>query len=160
MTDEDSLIKHDSKNKLNFPEWILAGFGALNCFLAVGIFTFFQLSLPDGGLSIIWPFPAIYFLEIITLGILCVIAVAKSQHSSKSSWTGIPWICSGTLLAFVILGAWTIGFFLIPAMVVFLIVGILIDRRTQGDHALHSIYFVAAGIAQASIVFLTLLTPL
>lgn len=160
MTDEDSLIKHDSKNKLNFPEWILAGFGALNCFLAVGIFTFFQLSLPDGGLSIIWPFPAIYFIEIITLGILCVIAVAKSQHSSKSNWTGIPWICSGILLAFVILGAWTIGFFLIPAMVVFLIVGILIDRRTQGDHALHSIYFVAAGIAQASIVFLTLLTPL
>ncbi|MBE9475169.1 MAG: hypothetical protein IMY85_09790 [Chloroflexi bacterium] len=53
-------------------------------------------------------------------------------------------------MALVILGAWTIGFYLIPAMILFSIVGILADKRTQGDLALHLIFYVSAGIVQAS----------
>jgi hypothetical protein len=42
-------------------------------------------------------------------------------------------------------------------MVLFLIVGILADRRINGDFALHLIYFVSGGIAQSILVFLTLI---
>ena len=139
-------------------EWVFSVLGALNCVLVSILFSFSQIQLPDGDLSKIWPFPAIYFIEIITLGIMCVIAVAKNQNLPKSIWSGIPWICSGILLAFVILGAWTIGFFLIPAMVLFLFVGIMADRRIKGDIPLHLIYFVSGGIAQSILVFFTFIS--
>ena len=136
-------------------EWLLSILGALNCILVAAVFTNSQIT--GVGLTGIWPLPLIYFVEISVLGIVCLIAVAMLRNNSVSRWSGIPWICSGILLALVILGAWTIGFYLIPAMILFLIVGILVDKRTQGDIALHLIYYVSAGIVQASLVFLTLL---
>jgi len=143
------------KPRLRSLEWVLSVLGAINCILITILFSISQIQLPDGNLSDIWPLPAIYFLEIIILGIMCVIAVAKNQDHPQSFWSGIPWICSGILFAFVILGAWTIGFYLIPAMVLFLIVGIMADRRINGDYALHTIYFVSGGIAQSILVFFT-----
>lgn len=155
MTNSESHPKHLPNPRLRSLEWIFSVLGALNCVLVSILFSFSQIQLPDGDLSNIWPFPAIYFLEIITLGIMCVIAVAKNQDQPESFWSGIPWICSGILFAFVILGAWTIGFYLIPAMVLFLFVGIMDDRRIKGDIPLHLIYFVSGGIAQSILVFFT-----
>lgn len=139
-------------------EWVFSGLGALNCIVISILFSLSQIQLPDGDFSSIWPYPAIYFIEIIILGILCVIAVAKNQNQPNSFWSGIPWICSGILMAFVILGAWTIGFFLIPAMVLFLLVGTMSDRKIKGDIALHLIYFVSAGIGQSILVLFTFIS--
>ena len=157
MTNSELHPKPVPNPRLRSLEWVFSVLGAINCILISILFSLSQIQLPDGDLSNIWPLPAIYFLEIITLGIICVISVAKNQDQPKSFWSGIPWICSGILFAFVILGAWTIGFYLIPAMVLFLIVGILADRRINGDFALHLIYFVSGGIAQSILVFLTLI---
>ena len=158
MTNSESQPNHRQNPRLRSLEWVFSVLGALNCVLVSILFSFSQIQLPDGDLSNIWPFPAIYFFEIITLGIMCIIAVSKNQNQPKSIWSGIPWICSGILLAFVILGAWTIGFFLIPAMVLFLFVGIMNDRRIKGDIPLHLIYFVSGGIAQSILVFFTFIS--
>jgi hypothetical protein len=155
MTNSESHRNAMPNPRLRSLEWVLSVLGAINCILIPILFALSQIQVPDGNLSDIWPLPAIYFLEIISLGILCVIAVAKNQNQPKSLWSGIPWICSGILFAFVILGAWTIGFYLIPAMILFLIVGIMGDRRIKGDIALHLIYFVSGGIAQSILVFFT-----
>jgi len=112
----------------------------------------------DGELLTIWPFPLLYFIEILIISILCIVAVGMLNTNSKSLWSAIPWICSGILLAFIVLGAWTIGFFLIPAMLLLLFVGIFVDRRTQGDIPLHIIFYVGGAIAQASFVLLTLIS--
>jgi len=158
MTDYESPVTHDSNPRLRTLEWVFSILGALNCIVISILFSFSQIQLPDWDFSNIWPFPAIYLIEIITLGIICVIAVAKDQNQPNSFWSGIPWICSGILLAFVILGAWTIGFFLIPAMVLFLLVGIMSDRRLKGNTPLHLIFFVSAGIGQSILVLLTFLS--
>jgi hypothetical protein len=155
MTNSIPTTNLNTNSKRRSIEWLLCILGALNCILVAAVFTNSQLT--GEGLTSIWPLPLIYFVEISVLGIVCLIAVAMLRNNSVSRWSGIPWICSGILLALVILGAWTIGFYLIPAMILFLIVGILVDRRTQGDIALHLIYYVSAGIVQASLVFLTLL---
>lgn len=155
MTSSESHPKAMPNPRLRSLELALSVLGAINCILISILFSLSQIQLPGGDLSDIWPLPAIYFLEIITLGIMCVIAVAKNQDQPNSFWSGIPWICSGILFAFVILGAWTIGFYLIPAMILFLIVGIMGDRRIKGDIALHLIYFVSGGIAQSILVFFT-----
>ncbi len=156
MTNSKPTINPNSKTSRRSMEWVMSILGALNCILVAVIFA--MPNITGAGLTSIWPFPLIYFIEISVLGIVCVIAVGMLRNNSESRWSGIPWICSGVLLALVILGAWTIGFFLIPAMILFLIVGILADRRTQGNIALHLIFYVSAGVVQASLVLVTLLS--
>lgn len=136
-------------------EWTFCILGALNCILVSVSFTYPQFSV--AGLISFWPFPLIYFIEIIFIGVICLVAIGMIKDNLRSLWSGLPWICSGLLLAFVILGAWTIGFFLLPAMILFMLAGILADRRTQGNIPLHIIFFVSAGLFQAIIVFGTLL---
>jgi len=136
--------------------WTLAILAGVNCILVVILFASYETSNFTESILVLWPFPLIYFLEIIGLGVLGVLAVYNLQVNNNSIWSGIPWICSGILLAFVILGSWTIGFFLLPAMVIYLVIGIISDKQIQGDIPRHLIYFVAAGIAQALIVFATL----
>ena len=138
-------------------EWVFSILGALNCIVVAVVFAISQLPQSSGVLLDIWPFPLIYFIEITIIGILPVIVVSILRTSSKSAWSALPWICSGILVAFVILGAWTIGFFLIPAMLLFLFVGIFVDRRTKGEIPLHIIFYAAGGFSQATLVFLTLL---
>lgn len=138
--------------------WAFAILAGVNCILVVSLFASYETSYFTESILILWPFPLIYFLEIIGLGLLGVLAVYNLQGENKSTWSGVPWICSGILMAFVILGSWTIGFFLLPAMILYLLIGIISDKRIQGDIPRHLIYFIAAGIAQALIVFSTLFT--
>jgi hypothetical protein len=145
------------ENKSFRVEWSLSSFAALNCFLVVVIFAFINNPDQISDFSSQWPFPILYFIEIIAIGIVGFIAVGFLQRQEKSNWSAIFWICSGILLSFVILGAWTIGFFLLPAMVVYLVLGILSDKRTGNDIPRHLIFLVGAGIAQSLIVFLTLI---
>ena len=149
----------DSKNENRYRrlEWLFSSLAAITCIAAVIAFSFINNSITIEGIISQWPFPVIYFLEIASLGIIGLVAVAKLQFNLKSNWSGVPWICSGVLFAFVILGAWTIGFFLLPAMILFLVTGILVDKRTEGEIPLHLVYFVSAGFAQAALVFLTLI---
>jgi hypothetical protein len=142
--------------KSSFLAWILAILAGVNCILVVSLFTSYETSYFAESILVLWPFPLVYFLEITAVGVLGVVAVYNLQVKNKSVWSAVPWICSGILLAFVILGSWTIGFFLLPAMVIYLVIGIISDKQIQGDIPRHLIYFVAAGIAQALIVFLTL----
>lgn len=128
--------------------WLFAVLAAVSCLIPVILFTASQLTLG----SSIWPFPGIYFLEIILLGLLALISVMKNSPAGKHSWTSLPWIGAGGLFAFVILGAWTIGFFLIPGMILSILVGATEDRRKKDNLGLHVILLLAAAFVQAVIV--------
>ena len=138
-------------------EYTLFVLSALNCIFVTIAFAYSEIILSGGQISSVFPFPGIYFIELIAIGIICFSTVILLNKLTTSIRSGIAWICSGLLLAFVILGAWTIGFFLIPGMFMLLIVGILIDKRSQRNYALHLIYLIAAGLSQGIFVFLTLL---
>lgn len=135
-------------------EIVIGAVGALNCVIVPVLFSYSIIYQQLELFPTLFPFPGLYFMEIILFGGLGLTAVFFNLNHLHRFWSWIPWISSGFLLAMVILGAWSIGFFLIPAMLAFLIVGILIDRRLKGNSALHLIYFVAAGISQALLVFL------
>ena len=157
MQDIKSPEKFSSENKSLRVEWILSSIAALNCIVVVVLFAFINNPDKITDFSNQWPFPILYFIEIIAVGVVGIIAMGYLHRQENSNWSAIFWICSGILLSFVILGAWTIGFFLLPAMVVYLVLGILSDKRTGNDIPRHLIYFVAAGITQALFVFLTLI---
>jgi asparagine N-glycosylation enzyme membrane subunit Stt3 len=135
-------------------EWIFAVLAAFVCTIVPAQFTLSELTIPFRGFQDIFPTPGVYFIEITLLGVACLVAVYKDHPDRKSLWNSVPWICAGITLAFVILGAWTIGFFLIPALIAFIIVGILMDRRKEGDSGLHFIYLISSGVAQSLIVLL------
>lgn len=126
-------------------EWFLGILAAANC-AAVGIYTL--LSSSDA-----WPFPGVFVLEIILAGLLNLYPVAKDLPV-ESRWHAVPWASSGITLAFVILGAWTSDFFLLPAMIAFLLLGILSDRRRKGNTGLHFLFFITAAFIQALVFFL------
>jgi hypothetical protein len=153
------MIGEETRLRVDYPQerlarsWVLAMITALYCLIVVILFAASQLSLPG---SSIWPFPGLYFIEIFLLGCLGLTSLIKNAAPGRHGWTSLPWVGAGGLFAFVILGAWTIGFFLIPAMILSIAVGIFEDRRKKDNLPLHVILFLAAAIAQAAIVFLVL----
>ena len=137
-------------------EWIGAVLSATVCLLVSIIFALSQPPIPGSELdfSNLWPLPGLYFLEIILVGMLGLVACAMNRPAGISSWNNIPWIGAGILLAFVALGVATIGLFLIPAFAGLLAQGILQDWRKGDRFSRHAIYFAGSALLQATLIFL------
>jgi hypothetical protein len=157
MSNNQPPNREKNHKKALLTEWILSIIAAFNCFFVVVLFTSFTSQNLIQGFSSLWPFPLIYFIEIMSIGVIGIAAMFRLQRQEKSNWSAVFWVCSGLLLSFVILGAWTIGFYLIPAMVVYLVLGIISDKRIGNDIPRHVVFFVAAGFIQATFVLLTLI---
>ncbi len=102
-------------------EIFLALLAAANCTITPLMFAA-SLSQP------MWPLPGLYFLEIALLGIAGA-WIALAEQPTGPGWGLIPWIAAGVLSVFVVLGAFTIGLFLIPAALFFLVAGFLSRLR-------------------------------
>jgi hypothetical protein len=92
--------------------------GAANC-------VFVPLLFMGGLQQPLFPQPGFYFLEIAALGILGWGSVLWAR-----GWF-LPWFVAGVLLVFNVLGAMTIGLWLIPATICFLGAGFLHPNRVS-----------------------------
>jgi hypothetical protein len=154
MSEDQPVPSTSSGRNSKLIRIILSMIALINCALVVFQFASFETSGFTERVSVLWPFPLIYFVEILVIGLAVLLISFIINEDSNLFWVAIPWICAGLLLAFVILGAWTIGFFLVPAMILFIIIGVLGDRESSGEIPLHIIYFVAAAIAQVLFIYL------
>lgn len=98
--------------------------GAADCIAVVAIFGL--QSAPGNDFRLL---PGFYFLQIGLLGLITLYSLTRAVHQPDTIWRGIPWISTGILFALVVLGAWSIGPFLIPAALAFLIAGLILDLR-------------------------------
>jgi hypothetical protein len=122
----------------------LAVLGAINC---VVVPLFFTQQRP------LFPLPGLYLIEIAVLGILGLAGLLFIVPYPPF-WRGALWVAAGFLLAFVILGGFSIGFFLIPAMVTFLLAGFLMNR-IEGDQVIKYIgLFLIAAVVQVILMML------
>lgn len=131
------------KNLLSFLGWV----GALDCVMVPLLFTS----------AIQQPFfllPGLYFMEIAGLGLLGLASVIREQTESWIGWLYIPWIAAGVLLAFNILGMWTIGFYLVPATIAFIWIGSSFANRTGKNLWLGLGIFVISAAAQAGLMLM------
>jgi hypothetical protein len=126
-------------------EWIAALIGAANCIYVPLAFT-----QPQGSL---FPLPGLYFIEIALIGVLVLVFVAV-RPGLKARWLALPWIAGGIILAFVILGGFSIGFYLIPALIAFIAVGLLADRQAGGAMTRHLGMFFVATVVQGAVMYL------
>lgn len=105
-------------------QWLAALIGEMNCLYVPAVFA--QSDGTD------FPFPVLHFIEIAALGVLVLAFVALRSRLGRR-WNALPWIAAGIILAFVILGGFSIGPFLIPALIAFVALGILIDWEAGGS---------------------------
>jgi hypothetical protein len=123
---------------------VLAGLAALNCAIVPLFF---------GGQRPLFPLPGLYLIEIAALGILGLTALLLVEPVT-SFWRAVPWVAAGALLAFVILGGFSIGFYLIPAATAFFAAGFL-QNRIQGDPVTRYLgLFLIAAVVQATVMLL------
>jgi hypothetical protein len=124
-------------------QWVLAAVGAGIC---IGVAAVFWRSQSDH----LWPIPGLYLIEVAALGVAGFVSLT-ARAKPGSGWRIVPWIVAGMLLAFVILGAWTIGQPLFPAMLAFLIAAILAGLQSKSLIRYLSV-FLMAGIIQAGVM--------
>ena len=127
--------------------------GAVICLVVVASFT----GQPQ---SPMWLLPGLYFIEIVVLAILGAASRIVIPLRNMAAWRVIPWIVTGVLFAFVILGALTIGIFLFPAMLAFLLSGIFADSPQIGKASGHFVLAVLFALIQGGLMLLLINLPL
>lgn len=96
-----------------------------------------------------WPLPGLYLAEVALAGLLA--ASLAADHRPRAILS--IWILSGIMLTFTYLGAFSIGPFLAPAFLLFLIAAMLKswgDRQAVGRGLLS---LAAAALAQGALMF-------
>ena len=74
-----------------------------------------------------WPLPALYLIEMVVLSVIALLSILRDAALSGT----ITWIAVGVLCAFVVMGAWSIGFLYLPVAVIFAVTAIVMDRRQK-----------------------------
>ncbi|MDH5507265.1 MAG: hypothetical protein OEZ02_08600 [Anaerolineae bacterium] len=124
---------------------ILALFGAMVC-----IFVAIQFS---GAQDQMWPTPGLYLVEIALLGSFCLASLAVDTQAARM----VPWGISGILLTFVILGGFSVGTPLRPALLAFLAVAVLRSQGTSASPWRGPAIGLAAALLQAAVMFAIIL---
>jgi len=93
----------------------------------------------------LWPLPALYFIEMAALAVVCALLVFFNGDPRGQF---IIWGSLGIFIAFSILGALSVGFFYLPVAIIFGVIAILSDIREKQPVALHLGVCLIAGIVQ------------
>ena len=125
-------------------EWLAALIGAITCIYVPGVVRQWD-----------FPFPALYFIEIILIGLLVTVFVTWRSRFGEV-WHVVPWLAAGIMLAFVVLGGFSIGFFLIPALLAFVVVGIMADLQSGKSMASHLAALIIAALAQSAVMYVAI----
>jgi hypothetical protein len=131
-------------------EWVFALLGAAICVLVVLIFAAQQ---PDN----LWPAPGLYFIEIIILAFAALISKLFESQPGNRDYNILTWIAAGALLAFVILGGFSIGPYLFPAMISFGLAGAAADIRHRRPIFSRLELALVAAVVQAAFMGIFLL---
>ena len=134
-------------------ERFLAVVGAIVCVITcVRIWQVLQLDYSPGGPQPIWPLPGLYLLEMVAAGLIGAFSVVNAKAEQSPIWGAVTWAVAGVLVAFVVMGAWSIGLLFLPAALIFTIVAILSDRRRSQSIVVHLGIGVMAGLAQVAVM--------
>ena len=128
-----------------FIEWFMALLGASDC---LGVAILFASQQPDS----LWPAPGVYLIEVASLGIIGLICHSLDLPGKQPYWGVVPWAVAGALLAFVILGGFSIGPYLIPATLGFWAAGAISDYRHHRRVANHIILSLLVMVLQGAMI--------
>lgn len=81
------------------------------------------------GQQPLWPLPALYLLELMAVSIVCWLGINRLGSQTASWVTLLPWCAIGIFVAFVVMGAMSIGFLFLPVALLFVLAVLLSDPR-------------------------------
>jgi hypothetical protein len=142
------MKEHQLGATLRVGQWLAALIGALNCVLVPALFAEQNA----------FPLPGLYFIQIILVG-LGVLGIVAARPRKGLPWLAWPWAAAGVMLAFVVLGGFSIGPYLVPAFLAFVVTGVLVDLEGGGAMARHAGLLLVAAVIQAAVMVMgTLIT--
>ena len=97
----------------------------------------------------ILPVPGLYLVEIIVLSVAAMLGVIYSPQWGVT----LVWAVTGVLMAFVVMGAWSIGLSYLPVAALFALAALLFDRRTAQSLAVHLTVCLLSALAQVALMF-------
>ena len=124
-------------------ERVLAILAAVLC---LSITILFWLSV--SSYQAMWPLPALYFIEIVTLSILSAFMFVRGDPRGQF----LTWGAAGVIGIFSILAAFSVGFFYFPFALIFAIISVTSDVRNKKHIPAHLGTFLIAGIAQFALM--------
>ena len=128
-------------------ERILAVIGTAVC-LIISILIWQVLSAEQP----MWPLPDLYLLEMLAACLLGIWCIWNSGSGASSLRGYLTWMVVGILFAFVIMGAWSVGFLFLPVAGLFTVTAVLSDLRQHEKLVFHLGAGLAAAVAQASLM--------
>ncbi len=133
--------------------WVAIGLAAVGTASLLLVVTLFGRSQASPDLRSLWPLPGLYLLEIAGLALVSWIGIVFSGPNRAAWLPALPWAAGGALFAFVVLGAWTIGLFLIPGVVGLLAGAWLAGIDPRGVLTSRPFLFLTAALIQAAVIF-------
>jgi hypothetical protein len=128
-------------------EGILSITAFLFC-LAVTIFLWKALEVNQP----LWPFPALYFIEMAVLSSIVPLANIRNWKMARM----VIWAIAGLFIGFVILGVLSVGVIYYPIALLILVVAILMEIRSKGNLLLDLGICLLAGVVQVVLMLLIL----
>jgi hypothetical protein len=93
------------------------------------------------SLQAIWPLPGLYFVEI---PLVCAVAAGLFLLGGAPGRAAV-WSSAGILIAFSLLGAFSVGLYYFPVAVIFIIAALIVDVKAKRSLLVHlAVYFAAA----------------
>lgn len=126
-------------------ERVLAILTAVLC-LTITILVWLSVS----SYQAMWPLPALYFIEIVTLSILSAFTFVRGDPLGQF----MTWGTAGVIGVFSILAAFSVGLFYFPFALIFAILSISSDVRNKKHIAAHLGTFFLAGIGQFAMILM------
>ena len=102
--------------------------------------------------QVMWPLPDLYLLEMLAASALATFDILSNGLRQFSLRGILIWTAVGVLLAFVVMGAWSIGFLFAPVAGLFAIAAILSDRRHGRNLVVHLGVGSVAALAQVALM--------
>jgi len=96
-----------------------------------------------------WPLPALYFLEMAALSVVCALLVFLNGNPLGHF---ITWGTVGIFTGFSVLGAFSVGFFYLPVAILFAVIAIRSDLRNKQHLAAHIAVCLIAGLLQVALM--------
>ena len=121
-------------------ERILAILAAVIC-LTITLVFWFSISTYQG----MWPLPGLYFLEMVSLSFISTFIFVRGDPRGSL----ITWVAAGVIIAFSILGAFSVGFFYLPVALMFGVISLIWDVRNKQNISAHLGICLIAGIVQS-----------
>jgi hypothetical protein len=95
------------------------------------------------------PLPGLYLLEMLILS-------GAGAIGAFRDWVKALWAVAGAILAFSVMGAWSIGLAFLPTAILFTLAALLATRRQRQNLTAHVVVWVSAGIAQVSVMLIVI----